>query len=56
MSVSFIQKRPKYNLELVFKDDAGVERKSEEFKKGTPVHWGLDMFVSLAMSALTVGC
>ena len=46
--VEFIKKRPTSDLELVFKDDAGVKRKSGKFKKGVLVHWNIDTFVYFA--------
>ncbi|KAI9432345.1 hypothetical protein H4582DRAFT_2083659 [Lactarius indigo] len=39
ISVDFIEKRPTSDLELVFKDNAGVKYKSNEFKNGVPVLW-----------------
>jgi hypothetical protein len=48
ISVDFIKRRPKSDLELVFKDDAaGVKHKSNKFKKGDLVLWNLDMSVHL---------
>ncbi|KAH8995994.1 hypothetical protein EDB92DRAFT_1844380, partial [Lactarius akahatsu] len=45
ISVDFIETRPTSDLELVFKDDAGVKYKSNKFKNGAPVCWKPDMFV-----------
>ena len=39
--------RPKNDLELVFKEDTGIKRKSNKFKKGELVIWNLDMSVHL---------
>ena len=40
-----MKKRPKSDLKLTFKDDTGVKRKSNKFKKGDLVLWDLDMYV-----------
>ena len=42
-----MERRPKSDLKLVFKDDTGVEHESNKFKKGGLVLWDLDMFVHL---------
>ncbi|KAI9433230.1 hypothetical protein H4582DRAFT_2082710 [Lactarius indigo] len=39
ISVDFIEKRPTYDLELIFMDDAGVKYKSNTFKNDTRVWW-----------------
>ncbi|KAH9015784.1 hypothetical protein EDB84DRAFT_1443344 [Lactarius hengduanensis] len=49
ISVEFIKTRPISDLELVFKDDAGV--KSYKFKNGAIVHWDLDIYVNTHTSA-----
>ena len=36
------------DLELIFKDEAGVKHKSSKFKEGVLVNWNLDMFVRFA--------
>ena len=46
--VDFIESRPTFDLELVFKDDAGVKHKSDKFKKRALVLWNLDMSVHLS--------
>ena len=46
--IKFIKKRPTSDLELVFKDDAGVKHKSGRFKKDVLVHWNIDTFVYFA--------
>jgi hypothetical protein len=51
--VDFIKRRPTSVLELVFKDEAGAQRKSTKFKEGDPVHWNLDRFVHFAASLLS---
>ena len=51
--VNFIKRRPSPDLELVFKDDAGVEHKSNKFKDGALVHWNIDMSVHLAVSSFS---
>ena len=53
--MEFLKIRPTSDLELVFQVDGGVEHKSNKFKKRDLVYWTTDMFVSLAMSCLTVG-
>ena len=45
ISVDFIKNRPTTILELVFKDEAGVEHKSNKFKEDDLVYWNLDLFV-----------
>ena len=45
--IDFIKRRPTSDLELTFKDDAGVKHQSNKFKKGVPICWGLDMSVHL---------
>ena len=42
-----MKRRPKSGLKLVFKDDTGVQHKSNKFKKGDLVLWNLDMSVHL---------
>ena len=37
-------------LELVFKDEAGVEYKSNKFKDGDLVHWNVDTSVFVVSS------
>ncbi|KAH8989024.1 hypothetical protein EDB86DRAFT_3201769 [Lactarius hatsudake] len=34
-----------FDLELVFKDDAGIKHKSKKIKKGHLIHWNLDIYV-----------
>ncbi|KAH9056825.1 hypothetical protein EDB87DRAFT_1164094 [Lactarius vividus] len=51
ISVDFIKTRPTSDLELVFKDDAGVKHKSSKFKNGALVHWDLDIYVRTHTSA-----
>ena len=53
--VDFIKNRPTSDLELTFKDDAGVKHQSNRIKKGVPICWGLDMSVHLPMSTLILG-
>ena len=48
LAVGFIKRRPTSELELVFKDEAGVKHKSSKFKEGHLVNWNLDMFVRFA--------
>ncbi|KAH9165326.1 hypothetical protein EDB89DRAFT_315363 [Lactarius sanguifluus] len=45
ISVDFIKTRPTSDLELVFKDDAGVTHKSNKFKNRVPVHWNVNIYV-----------
>ena len=45
ISVEFIKRRPTSDLELVFKDSAGIKHQSNKFKKRVPIYWSLDMFV-----------
>ena len=45
ISVDFIKRRPTSDLELVFKDDAGVKHQSGKFKKSVSIYWSLDMSV-----------
>ena len=42
-----MERRPKFDLKLVFKDDIGIRHKSNKFKKGDLVIWNLDMSVHL---------
>ncbi|KAH9053099.1 hypothetical protein EDB87DRAFT_1712583 [Lactarius vividus] len=51
ISVDFIKTRPTSDLELVFKDDAGVTRKSNKFRNGALVHWDLDIYLKIHTSA-----
>lgn len=51
--VAFIKRRPTSDLELIFKDDAGVKYKSSKFKKDVLIHWNLDMFVHSPVSLLS---
>ncbi|KAH9023613.1 hypothetical protein EDB85DRAFT_309695 [Lactarius pseudohatsudake] len=51
ISVDFIKTRPTSDLELVFKDDAGVTHKSENFKNGALVHWNLSIYLKTHTSA-----
>ncbi|KAH9062516.1 hypothetical protein EDB83DRAFT_2675300 [Lactarius deliciosus] len=51
-----IKRRPTSDLELVFKDDAGVTHKSTKSKDSILIRWNFDMFVSLAVFSLTVEC
>jgi hypothetical protein len=50
ISVDFIKKRPTSDLELVFKDGAGVKHQSNKFKKSVPIYWNLDMSVYVVSS------
>ncbi|KAI9438904.1 hypothetical protein H4582DRAFT_2075501 [Lactarius indigo] len=43
ISVDFIETRPTSDLELVFKDNAGVKYKSNKFKNGVPILWEPEM-------------
>lgn len=52
--MGFNKRRPTSDLELVFQVDDGVEHKPNKFAKSDLVHWTTDMFVSLAMSCLTI--
>ncbi|KAH8979669.1 hypothetical protein EDB86DRAFT_626657 [Lactarius hatsudake] len=45
ISVGFIKTCPTSDLELVFKDDAGVTHKSNKFKNGVLVHWNVNIYV-----------
>ena len=45
ISVEFIKRRPTSDLELVFKDSAGIKHQSNKFKKSFPIYWSLDMSV-----------
>ena len=42
-----MERRPKSDLKLVFKDGAGIKHKSNKFKQGDLVIWNLDMSVHL---------
>ncbi|KAF8257410.1 hypothetical protein EI94DRAFT_1758482 [Lactarius quietus] len=50
--VDFIKRRPTSDLELVFKDDAGVKHKSDKFKESVLVHWNFDIYVRVQTSAM----
>jgi hypothetical protein len=52
ISVDFIKKRPTSDLELVFKDGAGVKHQSNKFKKNVPIYWNLDMSVHVTSSII----
>ncbi|KAH9028960.1 hypothetical protein EDB85DRAFT_2291030 [Lactarius pseudohatsudake] len=53
--VDFVNTHPTSDLDLVFKDHAGVKYKSKKFKNGALVHWDLDIHVRTHTSAtLTV--
>ncbi|KAH9033823.1 hypothetical protein EDB85DRAFT_2144778 [Lactarius pseudohatsudake] len=54
ISVDFIKTRPTSDLELVFKDDAGVKYKSNKFKNDTPVLWNPDIHVRTHTSATLI--
>ncbi|KAH9021780.1 hypothetical protein EDB85DRAFT_402734 [Lactarius pseudohatsudake] len=54
ISVDFIDSRPTSDLELVFKDDAGVKYKSNKFKNGAPVLWKPDIHVRTHTSATLI--
>ncbi|KAH9009075.1 hypothetical protein EDB84DRAFT_1224520 [Lactarius hengduanensis] len=54
ISVDFTETRPTSDLELVFKDDAGVKYKSNKFKNGTPVLWKPDIHVRTHTSAMLI--
>ncbi|KAI9432370.1 hypothetical protein H4582DRAFT_1109750 [Lactarius indigo] len=51
ISVDFIEKRPTSDLELIFKDDAGVKYKSNKFKNGVPILWEPEIHVRTHTSA-----
>ncbi|KAI9432349.1 hypothetical protein H4582DRAFT_1108027 [Lactarius indigo] len=51
ISIDFIEKYPTSDLELVFKDDAGVKYMSKKFKNGAPVLWKPDIHVRTHTSA-----
>ncbi|KAI9433125.1 hypothetical protein H4582DRAFT_1857035, partial [Lactarius indigo] len=51
ISVDFIETRPTSDLELVFKDGAGVKYKSNKFKNGVPVLWRPEIHVRTHTSA-----
>ena len=40
-----MKRRPKSDLKLVFKDDNGVEHKSNKFRNSDLVIWNVDMYV-----------
>ncbi|KAH8991800.1 hypothetical protein EDB86DRAFT_1566754 [Lactarius hatsudake] len=46
-----IQRRPTSDLELVFKDDAGVTHQSNKFKDSIAIRWNLDSHVRTHTSA-----
>ena len=53
MSVDFINRSPSSPnsiLELIFKDEGGVEYKSKHFMRGELVHLNLDTSVHFALS------
>ncbi|KAH8978630.1 hypothetical protein EDB92DRAFT_2107960, partial [Lactarius akahatsu] len=53
--VDFVKTRPTSDLELVFKDHAGVQYQSKKFENGVLVHWDVDIHVRTHTSAtLTV--
>ncbi|KAH9172517.1 hypothetical protein EDB89DRAFT_2229320 [Lactarius sanguifluus] len=53
--VDFIEERPTSDLELIFKDDADVDHKSNKFKEGIITHWNIDIYVRTQTGAtLTV--
>ncbi|KAH9027786.1 hypothetical protein EDB85DRAFT_2148279 [Lactarius pseudohatsudake] len=56
ISVDFIKKRPISDIELVFKDDAGVTHTSNQFKsrlflKSDPVRWNIGIYLKTHTSA-----
>ncbi|KAH8991780.1 hypothetical protein EDB86DRAFT_1559289 [Lactarius hatsudake] len=51
ISVDFIETPPTSDLELVFKDDAGVTHKSKIFKKTALVRWYPDIYLKTHTSA-----
>ena len=53
ISVNFINKHPTTVLELIFKDEAGAEHKSNTFEEGDLVHWNLDTSVHFAESSFS---
>ena len=53
ISVDFIKRRPTSVLELVFKDHAGVKRKSQKFKQSDVVHWNIDTYVHFSASSFS---
>ncbi|KAH9054680.1 hypothetical protein EDB87DRAFT_1834670 [Lactarius vividus] len=54
ISVDFIKTRPTSDLELVFKDDAGVKYKSDKFKNGASVLWKPDIHVRTQTGATLI--
>ncbi|KAH8988296.1 WD40 repeat-like protein, partial [Lactarius hatsudake] len=52
--VDFIEKRPTSDLELVFKDDAGIKHKSNKFKKEIVIHWNADIYVRTQTGATLI--
>ncbi|KAH9165341.1 hypothetical protein EDB89DRAFT_1911510 [Lactarius sanguifluus] len=54
ISVDFTETRPTSDLELVFKDDAGVKYKSNKFTNGAPVLWNLEIHVRTHTSATLI--
>ncbi|KAH9033801.1 hypothetical protein EDB85DRAFT_2274664, partial [Lactarius pseudohatsudake] len=52
--VDFIKRRPTSDLELVFKDDAGVKHQSNKFKKSILVHWNIDIYVRTHTNATLI--
>ena len=42
-----MERRPKSDLKLVFKDSIGIKHKSNKFKKGDLVIWNFNMSVHL---------
>ncbi|KAH9054854.1 hypothetical protein EDB87DRAFT_1580223 [Lactarius vividus] len=54
ISVDFIKTRPTSDLELVFKDDAGVKYKSNKFKNSASVLWKPDIHVRTQTSATLI--
>ncbi|KAH8980657.1 hypothetical protein EDB92DRAFT_262290 [Lactarius akahatsu] len=49
--VDFVKTRPTSDIDLVFKDHAGVKYKSNKFENGVLVHWDLDIHVRYHTSA-----
>ncbi|KAH9159522.1 hypothetical protein EDB89DRAFT_2179334 [Lactarius sanguifluus] len=54
ISVDFIETSPTSDLELVFKDNAGVKYKSNKVKNGAPILWEPDIHVRTHTSATLI--
>jgi hypothetical protein len=53
ISVNFIKRRPTSDLEIIFKDEAGVKHKSNKFKEDDLLHWNLGTFVLFEVSSFS---